>query len=133
MKQSATIFTFVKYYLAAITCFLLFDGIWLSSTTPWLYRPVINAVSKHDASFRWLGAIVAWKLLAFILVVHRLAYPTTLSRAWLGGALLGLAIYGVFNGTNYAIFPEWTAKVSIYDTLWGVTVCGLVALILQLK
>jgi uncharacterized membrane protein len=128
-----TFITFVKYYLVAIISFLFFDGIWLSSTTSWLYRPVINAVTKQDVSFRWLGAIAAWKLLALILVVHRVAYPTTLSRSWLGGALMGLSIYGVFNATNYAIFPEWTAKVSIYDTLWGVTVCGLVALLLQLN
>ena len=125
------IIEFLKLYLIAIICFLLFDGIWLSSTNNWLYRPIINAVNAKEGQFRWLGAITAWKLLAFIVTVFTICYSKDMKSAVIGGGLIGLSIYGVFNATNYAIFPEWTFKVSLYDTFWGMTVCSLVAIILH--
>ena len=33
--------------------------------------------------------------------------------------VLGLVIYGVYEGTNYAILKKWPLKIVIMDTLWG--------------
>ena len=34
--------------------------------------------------------------------------------------ILGLAMYGVWNGTNGAIFDKWNLKVTLIDTSWGI-------------
>jgi uncharacterized membrane protein len=35
------------------------------------------------------------------------------------GFIYGALIYGVFNGTNVAIFREYSVKTAVTDTLWG--------------
>ena len=87
------IIEFLKLYLIAIICFLLFDGIQLSSTNNWLYRPIINAVNAKDGQFRWLGVITAWKLLAFIVTIFTICYSKDMKSAVIGGGLIGLSIY----------------------------------------
>jgi uncharacterized membrane protein len=42
----------------------------------------------------------------------------------LSGSLLGLIIYGVYNGTNMATINEWGIKESVIDTIWGTLLCG---------
>jgi uncharacterized membrane protein len=41
-------------------------------------------------------------------------------------ALLGLVIYGVYNGTNMATINEWGTKEFIVDTLWGTFLSGVI-------
>lgn len=46
------------------------------------------------------------------------------------GALFGLMLYGFYDFTNYALFQNWTLKVTIVDILWGGLFCGLGSIIL---
>jgi uncharacterized membrane protein len=39
--------------------------------------------------------------------------------------LLGLLIYGVYNGTNIITINSYKLKVAILDTLWGTTLFGI--------
>ena len=32
-------------------------------------------------------------------------------------------MYGVFNGTNYAIFKKYKLSMAISDTIWGCFLC----------
>ena len=33
--------------------------------------------------------------------------------------LLGFCVYGIYDGTNYAIFKNWPIQFAIMDTVWG--------------
>jgi uncharacterized membrane protein len=63
------------------------------------------------------GAIVTYLILIFALnyfIIRRYRGPEE-------AFLLGLVIYGVFEGTNYAIFKKWPASLALMDTVWGGT------------
>ena len=40
---------------------------------------------------------------------------------------LGLAINGIYEGTNYGIFKNWSQNLIVLDTLWGGVLFGLTA------
>jgi uncharacterized membrane protein len=41
------------------------------------------------------------------------------NRSPLEAFILGFCIYGIYDGTNYAIFKKWPLSVAIMDALWG--------------
>jgi uncharacterized membrane protein len=41
------------------------------------------------------------------------------------GGLVGLAMYGIFNSVNYAIFDNYTFDSATKDFVWGVVLCVL--------
>jgi len=43
--------------------------------------------------------------------------------------LFGLVIYAVYEGTNYAIFKNWSLLTVFMDTLWGGTLFALTTFI----
>jgi uncharacterized membrane protein len=50
-------------------------------------------------------------------------YGQTAVRA----TVLALAIYGVYNATNAATLKEYSAKVAVIDTIWGIVAINVVA------
>jgi uncharacterized membrane protein len=40
---------------------------------------------------------------------------------YLKAAIFGVGIYGVYNATNLAIFPQYTEQIAIRDTIWGIS------------
>ena len=47
------------------------------------------------------------------------------------GGLYGLALYGVFNATNLAIFKDYAWGPALVDTLWGTSLCTLLAYVMR--
>jgi uncharacterized membrane protein len=45
--------------------------------------------------------------------------------------ILGIVIYGVYEGTNLAILKKWPTYVVVMDTLWGGTLFALTTYIIQ--
>ena len=41
--------------------------------------------------------------------------------------VLGLVVYGVYNGTNMATIREWGLKEFVVDTVWGTFLSGLIS------
>lgn len=58
-----------------------------------------------------------------VFVVWNAASPC---KAYAWGALLGFIIYGVFNFTNYALFPGYRLSTVAIDTLWGALLCAAI-------
>ncbi len=46
----------------------------------------------------------------------------------LKGGLLGLVVYGVYNGTNMATINEWGTKEFFADTIWGTFLSSAIGL-----
>ena len=41
------------------------------------------------------------------------------NKSPLDAFLLGVFVYGVYEGTNYALLNKWEIKVLVMDSLWG--------------
>jgi len=65
--------------------------------------------------FNMLGAIIAYVFLIIGLYVFIIKEKQPIWKAF----VLGLVIYGVYEGTNYAIIQEWKPWAVVLDTLWG--------------
>ena len=110
-------------FAVILVLLLVCDFIWFQFSLETVYKPVLG-----DFTVRYAGTI-AWALLAIGINTFAVSTAKDEKEAALKGALFGLVVYGVYNGTNYATIPTWTSKIWLLDNLWGVFVCALVSYI----
>lgn len=101
---------------------LALDLVWLR------VRASMYQASVRDVQGQPLRIRAGWAAAAYLIMVASIpavavpaAHRATLPAAALSGAMLGLAVYGVFNATNAAIFADYPARMALQDTLWGTT------------
>lgn len=117
---------FIALLLTTLILIIL-DIVWFSFSVKPIYEPTFLSVQKSPLKMRVGGGIVAWFLIA--IGIRYFCHGTTPITAFLRGALLGLIIYGVYNGTSYATLTDYPLKTALIDTLWGVFAVGTVATI----
>lgn len=110
-------------FVLILILLLVCDFLWFQYSLDAVYKPVLG-----DFTMRYAGAI-AWVFIAWGLSKYVLPNAKDNYDAALQGAIFGLIVYGVYNGTNYATISTWTPKVWLIDNLWGAFVCGLVSYI----
>ena len=109
----------VLIFVTVIALDLLF--FWVNDS---FLQKTIRSVQGKPPKVRVLGALICYIALTGILYSSRkLNYKDTF--------LLGLGIYAVYEGTNYAIFQAWPLQMVILDTLWGGTLFVLVKYIVN--
>ena len=96
------------------------DMLWFTWSVKALYRPAALAIQGSSLRLRLVGGVVAWLLLAWGIQYFVLGRQD----AWVHGAVLGLVVYGVYNGTTYAMFGKYPLHVAVMDTLWGTFAMG---------
>ena len=101
--------------LVAIAVLIILDLIWFQVMD---YSPIITK------KFNYFSAIFTYILLCSAIGVQQ---PNSVEEAMVYGALLGFVIYGVFNGTSYSLNKNWTVKVAVLDTMWGMFVMSAAA------
>ena len=99
----------------AITTLILCDTLWFQILD---YKKE-GGVTKE---LNIISALISWLLICSAISVQ---LPKSYNEAVVYGMLCGLVIYGVFNSTNYAINKDWSLKLSLLDTMWGIIVCGI--------
>ncbi len=76
-----------------------------------------------DVVFRPLMAIGVYIIMiaaTYGLVIQpALKYSWSLPEVLMKGALLGIAMYGVFDGTNYVIFKDYKMNTLLQDAIYG--------------
>ena len=107
--------------------FIALDIIWFSLSVNPIYKPTILNIQKEPLEMKLLGGLFAWLLLAIGLYVFVLPLSNNLTNALIYGALYGFIVYGVYNGTNYAILKNYDLKVSLADLSWGIVVSTITA------
>ena len=92
------------------------------------YTQIIDPNEKIN----WIYAIVTWLIIVISIQLLVLSQPNIdFSKSFINGIFLGFAMYGVYNLTSATIYPsKWTNQIIIGDTLWGMTLTGVVSLIL---
>lgn len=103
---------------------LLLDSIFLYSMGP-LFKNQIEKVQQSPFRMNYFGAILAYVLLIFGLYWFIIKENKGLIDAF----LLGIIIYGVYEGTTKALLKKWDYKTMIIDTLWGGILMSLTTLI----
>jgi uncharacterized membrane protein len=125
-------YTFITLLLTTLI-FLIMDMFWFSWSLDPIYRPTFLAIQGKPLEMRIAGGIVAWFLLAVGIRYFAVGAWNNLDRSsteiFSRGALLGLVIYGVYNGTNYATLSDYPVSTAIADTLWGTFAVGAVSVI----
>lgn len=122
-----------RVVIAGVTFWVL-DYVWLGLLMRTFYQTHIEAImvpmSSAQGGIHWVPAFIAYALLALgmvLFVVPRASRFLFSSFAW--GALFGLIVYGMYNGTNLALVRQWPLVLVAVDVAWGVVLCGLVSVV----
>jgi len=91
---------------------LLLDGIYLGIHSTY-FKQVLERI-QGPMQFRILPAIMVYIYLT-LLVYKLIQYRVSDRDAF----LLGACVYGIYEGTNYAILKSWPPYLFFVDTLWG--------------
>lgn len=99
---------------AALICILVLDFIYLSLTKNF-YNNLVRSIQGQNIVINNLGLLLAY----FLMIFSYNYFIIEKKGSVLDAFLLGISIYGIYEGTNYAIFKKWTLQAVILDTIWG--------------
>jgi len=116
----------VKRIIISTVLFILIDSIYLKLVST-LFNKLINNIQGSDIKIRFDGALYAYICIVFVFNYFILNKNGTLLDAF----LLGFLTYGIYEGTNRAIFSKWSLDVMIIDSLWGGILFSLVYSIIK--
>lgn len=92
-----------------------------------VFQRLIFKVQKAPLAFNFVGAFLAYIVLFISLDYFILEQQQGPLQAF----KLGLAIYAVYELTNYALLKDWSASVVVMDTVWGGIVFALTTFLVQ--
>ena len=100
-----------------------------------MYRLQFTRINQSDSPGKltiFLAASLTYLLLALgacmFVVRPGLINNQGTGHIFANGLILGLVIYGVYNGTNLATIKQWGLKESSIDTAWGTLLTGIVSI-----
>ena len=65
-------------------------------------------------------------IMAYVLIIGALYWFILRNRRPIWEAIiLGIAINGIYESTNYTVFKKWSLEMLIIDTLWGGALFGI--------
>lgn len=115
-----------------VLAYLAVDILYITLARP-AYDAAIMGISgekipKGRAGVLWAAALaygsmaLGWLLLVVPAVRSMIAVGYEKWKAgMIGGVVYGLALYGVFNGSLYAMFRGWNGRIFAQDLVWGIT------------
>lgn len=111
-------------HIAAISATMLaMDGAWLTANNAY-HRTVFAAIQKEPLRVRMVAAALVY----VFMVAAVWFFAVRSSRTWLEatgrGALIGLAMYGVYDLTNYATLTAYPLTFAVSDMMWGTFLCA---------
>jgi uncharacterized membrane protein len=110
-KSTQKIYTYnrMNIYLKTAAVLLFVDLFWLG--TGGIYaRAMVERIQGEAVSVRYVGAAIVYATLAYLLL-ETSSYQQAFFR--------GMAIYAIYDFTNYALFEKYDWKFALADTLWG--------------
>jgi uncharacterized membrane protein len=116
--------------LVGIITFTLLDYVWLAHVAKSFYLKnlAVHITLKDGALVPYLPAIPLVYLVAVLGIwIFVLPKVSTLSSAFIVGALFGFVTYAFYDFTNLATLRDYPWSLTIIDTLWGTFLVGLVS------
>lgn len=126
----------VLSYCISLLCFMIMDGIWLGLLMKSTYQQMLGAMLRTAQTFEIAHMVTTLLVWMFIvsgiwIFVAPLTIFKTNTQTFLYGALFGLILYGVYEGTNFVVLNQWPLSIVILDILWGMFACGTLSVIIQ--
>lgn len=119
--------------ITATFAMLILDGLWLGVFAKKLYINEMGQLlrlSQGSIQPLWLPAIIVYIALIAGILLFVIPKAQGVPLSALGfGALFGLITYATYDFTNLAVLSNWSVKISVIDTLWGMVLCGLTSFI----
>ena len=84
--------------------------------SPWLY---VNQKWAGSMIQKIQGSPISIRIFPSILVYVFMAYLLTIPKSYGEAFLMGAAVYGVYDATNYATIKNYSPTFAIADTTWG--------------
>ena len=100
------------YMIFILITLLVLDAIYLGLHSTF-FKQVLERI-QGPIQIRYLPAAFVYVCLTF-LVFKLIQYRVSDLDAF----LLGACVYGIYEGTNYAVFRGWPPYLFFVDTLWG--------------
>lgn len=85
------------------------------------FNKLIKSIQNSDIKLNYFGAIFTYILMCLGLYYFIIKDNRNIKDAF----LLGVFVYGVYEGTSYSILKNWTIYTILIDTLWGGTLFAL--------
>lgn len=92
---------------------LVLDAFYLGIHSTYL-KQTMEHVQKSPFQMRYAPTLLVYVYLAAV-VMGLLQYKVSIRDSF----LLGLCIYGIYEGTNYATLERWPLYLFVVDTIWG--------------
>ena len=103
----------IQFIIIAVILLLL-DSIYIGSQLNY-FNQLYLSIQKSSLNINWIGVILCYLCLVFLLYYFILSQKKSIMEAF----LLGMAVYGVYESTNYATLKNWPLYLVMIDTLWG--------------
>ena len=71
---------------------------------------MLERIQGRDLEPRYLAAIPVYLAMAYLLLQ---------TKSYTEAALYGLAVYTVYEMTNYTVFQLYDLKIAVVDMIWG--------------
>lgn len=117
---------YVVGYIAALIAFLAVDMVWLQIVAKGFFQREVGQLLKEEPL---MVPAVLFYTLYIAIMLYLVVVPYLGDAQWgrviLGSALFGIAAYGTFDMTSYALIKGWSGKVAVIDILWGGFVTSL--------
>ena len=107
----------IKLLVTFSIVLILLDILWLQYFVT-IIGPLIEKIQNSPLKLNTYGAVLAYVIM--VIAYYNLAYDGDRPN-YFKAVILGLAIYGTYEFTNYATFSKWDLKVLGMDIGWGVT------------
>lgn len=108
-------------YLAVLFTYLILDAIWLGLVAKSSYQEAIGPLMRAEGYpiLPWVLFYVTYSFAIVYLVIHPNMGAASPVPVILSAAVLGIAAYGAYNLTNYAILKDWPLGITLKDWAWG--------------
>lgn len=105
---------FVKKIIISTIVLLILDGLYIFINKNRFQDAVVN-IQRVVMKIKPEGALFVYLLLIGVINYFIIQKNRTPLEAF----ILGFCIYGIYDGTNYAMFKKWPIDIAIMDALWG--------------
>lgn len=109
----------------------IIDYLWLGLIARDFYTRELGSLGREPGAqldVRILAAIGVYPLIALSVVFGALQLGNgSFTHTLLYGAAVGLAIYGIYEFTNYAVLEGWSVRIVLVDIIWGTFLFALLS------
>lgn len=123
-------------YLIIIILLMVLDIIWLSLNSKY-YSNMIKTIQNKELKINMIYALFTYILMIASIILINIPFIKSkinksdskkdiIKKSLLYSGLLGLFIYGIYNGTNLATLENYDIYVALKDTLWGFVIYTII-------